>query len=105
MKLVHYAEGENFQEETLVKDGYTLVDFFATWCGPCQLLGPEIEKYAEEVDFKVVKVDIDMARELAIENGVRSVPTMILYKNREPIGRILGFRTKDELKAEISKLI
>lgn len=104
MKIFHYKSGEDFMNETLT-DGYTLVDFFATWCGPCQQLGPEIEALAEEVDYKVVKVDIDIARDLAIQYGVRSVPTMILFKNKEKVGTILGYRTKEELKEEVKNLM
>lgn len=104
MKIFHYKAGEDFLAETLT-DEYTLVDFFATWCGPCQQLGPEIEALAEEVDYKVVKVDIDEARDLAIQYGVRSVPTMILFKNREKVGTILGYRSKEELKEEVKNLM
>lgn len=104
MKIFHYKAGEDFLAETLT-DEYTLVDFFATWCGPCQQLGPEIEALAEEVNYKVVKVDIDEARDLAIQYGVRSVPTMILFKNREKVGTILGYRSKEELKEEVKNLM
>lgn len=104
MKIFHYKSGEDFMNETLT-DGYTLVDFFATWCGPCQQLGPEIEALAEEVDYKVVKVDIDIAKDLAIQYGVRSIPTMILFKNKEKVGTILGYRTKEELKEEVKNLM
>lgn len=99
-KVVYYKENQDFNNDIL-NDSYVLVDFFATWCGPCQQLGPELDKLSEEVDYKVVKIDIDEARELAIQNGVRSVPTLVLFKGKEEVGRIIGYRDKDELKEEV----
>ena len=100
-KVVYYA-GEDFKNETLVKNGVTLVDFFATWCGPCQMLGPVLDDLSQEVDYKIVKVDVDQARDLAAELAVRSVPTMIIFKNGEIVDQMIGFLTKDEINRKVS---
>lgn len=91
-KVVHYA-GENFENETLVKSGVTLVDFFATWCGPCQMLGPVLDELSDNVDYKIVKVDVDQASDLAAQFRVRSVPTMVIFKDGQPVETLVGFMT------------
>ena len=93
-KVVHYA-GENFENETLVKSGVTLVDFFATWCGPCQMLGPVLDELSDNVDYKIVKVDVDQASDLAAQFRVRSVPTMVIFKDGQPVETLVGFMTQD----------
>ena len=100
-KVFHY-NGEDFKGEVVSAKGITLVDFFATWCGPCQMLGPVLDDLSEEVDYKVVKVDVDQARDLAAEFGVRSVPTMVVFKNGEVVDQMIGFLTKDEINQKVS---
>lgn len=114
--LKHFNE-ENFDseilgsnnKETSSENRFAFVDFFATWCGPCQMLSPVIEELAndEELDGKVDigKVDIDESRNLAERFGIMSVPTMILFKNGAEIKRISGFKPKDQLKEEIVSAI
>ena len=99
-KVVHYA-GENFENETLVKSGVTLVDFFATWCGPCQMLGPVLDELSNSADYKIVKVDVDQANELAVQFGVRSVPTMVIFKDGQPVETLVGFMTQDEIDKKV----
>lgn len=75
---------ENFEQEVKKSDKPVLVDFFADWCGPCQMQGPIIEKVASENDsFKVGKVNVDEEQELAMEYGVMSIPTLMVVKNGE----------------------
>ena len=100
-KVVHYS-GEDFEKDTILSEGVTLVDFYAVWCGPCQMLGPVLDDLSQEVDYKVVKVDVDQARDLAAEFGVRSVPTMVVFKNGEVVDQMIGFLTKDEINQKVS---
>ncbi len=90
---------KNFEEEVLRSDIPVLVDFWATWCGPCRMIAPEVEKIAEEYDgkVKVGKVNVDEEAELAIEYKVASIPTLILFKDGAPAGKAIGYRTKEEL--------
>ena len=90
----------NFKEEVLNSDVPVLVDFFATWCGPCKMLSPVVDEIAENADgFKVAKVDIDQARDLAIAYGVQSVPTVAVFENGEIKKKSVGVVPKDKLLA------
>lgn len=90
---------ENFENEVLKSELPVLVDFYATWCGPCQLIAPVIEDIAKEYEgkAKVGKVDVDEAQALAIKYGVSSIPTLIVFKNGEPTGKVVGLRPKDAI--------
>lgn len=102
--MIKEFKGNDFQE--LVEDGVTLVDFFASWCGPCKMLAPEFEKLAkstENVNF--VTVDIDNHRELATNSNVASVPTLILFKDGKEISRRSGFAPMPQLKKWLNEQI
>jgi thioredoxin len=89
---------ENFEQEVLKSEVPVIVDFWASWCGPCQALLPVIEELAGEADgFKVVKVNIDDSAELAKKYRVMSVPTLIVFKNGEAVKRSVGVIPKDEI--------
>lgn len=81
----------------------TLVDFFATWCGPCKMQSPILEKVKESVGetANIIKVDIDRNPELAAQYNVRSVPTLILFKNGEPVWRTVGLQQQSMLEGKI----
>ena len=80
--MLLHLENEDFNEE--VKEGVVLVDFFATWCGPCKMLGPVLEEIAkEQTDLKIVKVDVDQHESLAQQFGIMSVPTLVLFVKRK----------------------
>ena len=97
MAVVHLTEA-NFEQEVLNSDIPVLVDFWAPWCMPCKRLGPVIEEIAEEVtDVKVCKLNTDEADTLAIKYGVRSIPTLILFKNGEAQGRSVGEKQKSQI--------
>jgi thioredoxin 1 len=90
----------NFESEVLQSDIPVLVDFWAEWCGPCQLLAPTIDELATEYAgrVKVGKVDVDRASRIAARFGIQSIPTVILFENGQPVERLVGARPKKEFK-------
>lgn len=88
----------NFQKEVLDSDKPVLIDFWATWCGPCRMLAPVIEELANErTDIKVGKVNVDDEGELASAFGVESIPTVVLMKNGKVVAQSVGYRPKEQL--------
>ena len=96
MAALHLTK-ENFKKEVLESDVPVLVDFWATWCGPCQMVGPIIEEIAGEVTDAICKVDVDENPELAKEYRVMSIPTLMVFKNGEAVKREVGAKPKDEI--------
>lgn len=95
-KVLHLEKSEDFKN--LISEGTVLVDFFATLCRPCQMLGPVLDEVSEEVDFKIVKVDVDQFPELAGEYQVRSIPTMVKFEAGVAKDVTLGYKSKEEVK-------
>ena len=90
----------NFETEVLKSEKPILIDFWATWCGPCMRQGPVVEELAEE-GYAVVKVDVDQNMALAQQFRVVSIPTLILFKDGTEVKRFVGLTSKDELKAAL----
>ena len=84
----------NFNE--CIQEGTVLVDFFATWCGPCKMLGPVLEEIASErSEVKVVKIDVDENATLAKQYGIMSVPTMVLFQDGKQVATRMGYMPKE----------
>ncbi|MCR5134427.1 MAG: thioredoxin [Clostridiales bacterium] len=89
---------DNFETAVLQAAKPVLVDFWAVWCGPCQMVGPILEEISDERDDLIVgKVNVDEEQELAAQFGVMSIPTMILFKGGEAAGKIVGAMPKEEI--------
>lgn len=100
--MARAINAQEFNEEVLKGKGVVLVDFFATWCGPCKALSPILDELAEKVkDVKIVKVDIDADSELASEYRVMSVPTLKIFKDGEVKESLVGGRPLEELEAKL----
>lgn len=87
-----------------LQSGKVLVDFYATWCGPCKMLSPHVEALAEErEDIKVIKFDIDKSSDFVSSISVMSVPTMMLFNNGEQVDKKIGFLPKDAISAWVDE--
>ena len=98
---------DNFEKEVLKSDKPVLVDFWAVWCGPCQMLAPTVEEIAEEYSdkVKVGKVNVDDEMELARQYNVVSIPNMVLFKDGEPVDVIMGYTPLPGLKQFVEKAL
>ena len=94
---------ETFNQEVLKSGTPTLVDFWAVWCGPCRMVAPVVDEIAREQagKLKVMKLDVDENQNTAMAYGVMSIPTLILFKNGQPVERIVGFRPKGDMEKKI----
>lgn len=92
---------ENFEQVVLNSDKPVIVDFWATWCGPCKMMGPVIDQLSEELAGKVVvgKINVDEQQELAVRYGVMSIPTVVLFRSGKEEKRSVGFVPKAKLLA------
>ncbi|MBE6835266.1 MAG: thioredoxin [Ruminococcaceae bacterium] len=101
MSVKQLAE-QDFENEVLKSEGTVLVDFFATWCGPCKMMSPVIDEIADErTDVRVYKVDVDEADEVAMQLGIMSIPTIMVFKNGEATKTFVGVTDKDEITAAL----
>ena len=94
---------ENFDSEVLKAEGTVLVDFWATWCGPCRMLSPIVDEVASErPDVKVGKINVDEQPELAQQFGIMSIPTLLVFKNGEKVQESVGLIPKEKVEALLS---
>ena len=102
--MAQILNNDNFNSS--IENGVCVVDFFATWCGPCQMLGPVLEKISNSrAEFDIAKIDIDEAQDLAIQYGIEVVPTMVIFKQGKPVETMSGLMNAEEIVSKISKYI
>ncbi len=97
----------NFEAEVLKNEGPVMVDFWATWCGPCRMLGPVVEELAGEYagKVKVCKLNVDEAPDTSAKYRITSIPTIIFFKNGEVAGQTVGLQSKSALQEKLNALL
>ena len=103
--MVKEITAANFEQEVKNASLPVVIDFFAEWCGPCQQMAPHFEQLAEELSDSYVfcKVNIDNERDLAVDHGISSIPTLVMYKDGERVAAESGFLSKDEIKTKVAQ--
>ncbi|HVM90963.1 MAG TPA: thioredoxin [Verrucomicrobiae bacterium] len=106
--MEHTFTDSNFETDVLKSDVPVLVDFWAEWCPPCKLMGPIIEQLSEEVDgakMKIGKLDVDANQAISMKYGIMSIPTMLVFKNGEIAGKIVGAMPKEALVEKLQPFL
>lgn len=102
-----YIELTEANFEQTIKEGVALVDFWAPWCGPCRMLAPVIEELGEEFEgrAKICKVNTDEAQDLAAQFGIRSIPTLLFFKDGEVVDQLIGAQSKQAIASKLNSLL
>ena len=104
--MVKHINQDEFEKEVLNQEGVVVVDFFATWCGPCKMIAPVIEELANEMEnVKFVKVDVDKNPGSAGKYQIQSIPTLLIFKDGKVVDTLVGFRPKAALVEAIKKYV
>jgi thioredoxin 1 len=104
--MIFEITSENFEEKVVNSAKPVLIDFWAEWCGPCRMLAPTVDSIAEERDDIVVgKINVDNEEKLAVTFGIDSIPTLIIVKNGEVAGKLVGYNSKTIVNGFIDKTI
>lgn len=107
MSALHFTDG-NFEKEVLKSTEPVLVDFWASWCGPCQVMGPVIEELASEYagkGAKVGKMNVDEESATPQKYNVMSIPTLVIFKNGKPMDQMIGVQKKEDIKKRLDGLL
>ena len=98
---------QSFQETVLNSDKPVLVDFWATWCGPCRMLGPIIEEIATDFEGKALvgKVDVDNNQQVSVDYGIRNIPTVLIFKNGKGVDKIVGVAPKEVIAEKLNSYL
>ena len=104
---ITYLDGSNFKAEVIEANGVVLVDFWAAWCNPCKMLAPIIDELAVDYQnrLKFAKLNVDDNQQIAMEYGIMSIPSLVIFREGQEVNRIVGFLPKDELKRRIEALL
>lgn len=98
--IIHVENVEQFQKE--IASGTVLVDFYADWCGPCQMLAPLLEDLSKQENVKILKINVDDLGDIARAFRIMSIPTLIVFKGGQPVKREMGYMPLERLKALVS---
>ena len=105
--MAKYIDLTNENFDATIAEGVTMVDFWAPWCGPCRMIAPIVEELAEDYDgkAKICKVNTDEEQDIAVKFGIRSIPTIMFFKNGEMVDQVVGAQSKQALAEKIDALL